>query len=198
MTDRLTTGDERDLRQSGYMSPLEERIWATLDAARADLAESKQRAADYEVTLQQVERERDDSRADLATCEQYRLDAAGINEQLIKERDTARRHATHWEQGARDEQKRAETAEATLKLARTYTGLEAKGCPLCIYRDGVFIEACSMHRQIDTARVEAERLHAWLKKIEGGDDPCTDESQLRQWAYEAVTLGATLEVSDER
>jgi hypothetical protein len=36
---------------------------------------------------------------------------------------------------------------------------------------------------------EVARLAGWLRKIEGGDSPCRDEVQLRQWAYEAVTLG---------
>ncbi len=36
---------------------------------------------------------------------------------------------------------------------------------------------------------EVERLDATLQMIDGGDHPCTDESQLRQWAYEARTLG---------
>ena len=35
---------------------------------------------------------------------------------------------------------------------------------------------------------EVERLTAWLSKIDGGDDPCTDESTLRQWAFEALVL----------
>ena len=41
------------------------------------------------------------------------------------------------------------------------------------------------------AALEAEnrRLKDWLLKIEGGDNPCTDERVLRQWAYNAVTLG---------
>ena len=46
-------------------------------------------------------------------------------------------------------------------------------------------------REAAPSRAEAEvaRLTAWLQKIDGGDSPCTDESQLRQWAYEALTLG---------
>lgn len=42
--------------------------------------------------------------------------------------------------------------------------------------------------EIDRLRAEVERLSKWLQKIDGGDNPCTDEKQLRQWAYEAVTL----------
>jgi hypothetical protein len=36
---------------------------------------------------------------------------------------------------------------------------------------------------------ENEKLKAALVLIDGGDNPSHDESQLRQWAYEAVTLG---------
>lgn len=38
-------------------------------------------------------------------------------------------------------------------------------------------------------QAEVERLRGWLRLIEGGDHPCRDENQLRQWAYEAITLG---------
>jgi hypothetical protein len=36
-------------------------------------------------------------------------------------------------------------------------------------------------------RAEVERLTGWLKLIEGGDTPCFNEAQLRQWANEALT-----------
>lgn len=36
---------------------------------------------------------------------------------------------------------------------------------------------------------ELQRLSGVLARIEGGDHPCTNESLLRQWAYEALTLG---------
>ena len=39
------------------------------------------------------------------------------------------------------------------------------------------------------AQLEAKRLKAWLAKIEGGDNPSKDESELREWAYEALVLG---------
>lgn len=47
----------------------------------------------------------------------------------------------------------------------------------------------TLTRERDEAIRERDRLAAWLSHIDGGDAPCTDESQLRQWAYEAVTLG---------
>lgn len=40
---------------------------------------------------------------------------------------------------------------------------------------------------------ERDRLLGVLEHICGGDRPCTDESKLRQWAYEAVTLGRSAE-----
>lgn len=43
--------------------------------------------------------------------------------------------------------------------------------------------------ELGRAKAEVDRLHNWLKRIDGGDHPCTDESQLRQWAYEAISLG---------
>ena len=53
----------------------------------------------------------------------------------------------------------------------SYQGEYAGPCPDCRTKDD-----------------EIRRLTAWLARIEGGDNPCTDESQLRQWAYEANTL----------
>lgn len=46
--------------------------------------------------------------------------------------------------------------------------------------------ACLEGLHADSA--EIERLTGWLRHIEGGDHPCLDEGQLRQWAYDAVTL----------
>ena len=50
-------------------------------------------------------------------------------------------------------------------------------------------ELIKARTDLAAAQLEVERLKAWLLKIDGGDSPCTDQSQLRQWAYEAVTLG---------
>lgn len=66
-----------------------------------------------------------------------------------------------------------EAVEA-IERARTYTGLEAEGCPLCTYLDGVFTAACSFHRKLaalelqvgelqkerDRYKVEADRMEA--------------------------------------
>ena len=42
--------------------------------------------------------------------------------------------------------------EAALERARTYTGVEAQACPLCRYENGVFVEPCAMHKEIDELR----------------------------------------------
>lgn len=49
-----------------------------------------------------------------------------------------------------------------LERARTHTGLEADGCPLCTYVDGVFTAACAMHRKIEgmEAQISEERKSA--------------------------------------
>lgn len=49
--------------------------------------------------------------------------------------------------------------------------------------------ARDIEADLTRCRKECDRLTAWLKHIDGGDSPCLDESQLRQWAYEATTLG---------
>lgn len=43
-------------------------------------------------------------------------------------------------------------------------------------------------KRIQDGEEDNRRLRAWLEHIVGGDSPCTDESQLRQWAYEAIVL----------
>lgn len=53
-----------------------------------------------------------------------------------------------------------------------------------LYRD-----ATRFRENADLLAAENDRLSAWLRRIDGGDAPCTDEAQLRQWAYDAVTLG---------
>ena len=42
--------------------------------------------------------------------------------------------------------------------------------------------------EIIRLQAEVERLSCWLERIDGGDTPCNDPTQLRQWAYEAITL----------
>lgn len=57
------------------------------------------------------------------------------------------------------------------------------------YLDQVHERIATLTRERDEAIRERERYRAWLSHIDGGSAPCTNEAQLRQWAYEAVTLG---------
>ena len=49
--------------------------------------------------------------------------------------------------------------------------------------------APSLRAENKRLREECERLSGVLQAIDGGDCPVTDEALLRQWAYEAITLG---------
>lgn len=51
-----------------------------------------------------------------------------------------------------------------LERARTYTGMEAAGCPLCTYTEGVFVAFCSFHHQIEAMRAVVEAAKAWKRK----------------------------------
>lgn len=53
------------------------------------------------------------------------------------------------------------------------------------------VEFCAAEArpEVADAVVEVERLKRWLARIGGGDSPCLDQNQLRQWAYEALVLG---------
>jgi DNA-directed RNA polymerase subunit RPC12/RpoP len=55
-------------------------------------------------------------------------------------------------------------------------------------RGELAVEMEKAARRIEGLEREVERLSGWLQKIDGGDNPCQDESKLRQWAYEAVVL----------
>lgn len=75
--------------------------------------------------------------------------------------------------------------------------LEEKG-PEASVRDAFAIgEARIVELEAECARLrkEVKRQQAWLSRIDGGDEPCDDAAQLRQWAYEANTLG--WETNDE-
>jgi hypothetical protein len=36
-----------------------------------------------------------------------------------------------------------------IERAKTYKGVEGYPCPLCEYKDGIFIKYCELHRQIN-------------------------------------------------
>lgn len=54
---------------------------------------------------------------------------------------------------------------ADLERARTYTGLEAEGCPLCTYVEGVFKAQCSLHRQLDAAKLQNQELQGEVNRL---------------------------------
>lgn len=71
-----------------------------------------------------------------------------------------------------------------VEVALEKTGRRFRLCATCRKRLATDLLA----DKNDHLRREVDRLNNWLAKIDGGDHPCTDESQLRQWAYEAITL----------
>jgi len=97
-----------------------------------------------------------------SSCECYDELAAEVDalqEKLVAtERDRDRIKALLGEsKRARDYVRaRAEIAEDAIAFAREYTGFEARPCPLCVYKEGVFQRRCSLHEQIDEARAEAD------------------------------------------
>lgn len=46
-----------------------------------------------------------------------------------------------------------------------------------------------LRAEVERQDAEIERLRSWLQAIEGGQAPITDESALRQMAYDAIVLG---------
>lgn len=71
-----------------------------------------------------------------------------------------------------------EAVEA-FELARTYTGLEAEGCPLCTYEDGVFTEPCSFHRKLQVMELENQELKNEVARLTR-NDKCYDCGHSRE------------------
>ena len=44
--------------------------------------------------------------------------------------------------------------QETLEFASTYKGIEGRSCPLCHYDNGVFVESCQMHKDMDELRAQ--------------------------------------------
>ncbi len=63
--------------------------------------------------------------------------------------------------------------QSDLDKAKTYTGLEGHSCPLCEYKDGVFIKHCTMHEQIEQLQTEIFRYNSELS------DALTKAEQLK-------------------
>lgn len=55
--------------------------------------------------------------------------------------------------------------QTQLHQAATYQGYEAWGCPLCTYRNGVFLHPCSLHSQIDELREENKDIRDQNNKL---------------------------------
>jgi hypothetical protein len=52
-----------------------------------------------------------------------------------------------------------------LEKARTYTGPESDGCPLCTYIDGKPIASCAMHRKIEGLELQIDELGKRIYQI---------------------------------
>ena len=63
-----------------------------------------------------------------------------------------------------ESEKENKQLRADLDRARHYTGLEGYPCPLCTYKDGVFVESCEMHRQIDQLEAEPDKHRRDIKE----------------------------------
>jgi len=72
-----------------------------------------------------------------------------------------------------------------LERARTYTGLEAQGCPLCTYEEGVFKASCSFHQKLAAAELQSREL---LMALDRTHDPgrCPYNSYGKCWACVAL------------
>jgi hypothetical protein len=78
-----------------------------------------------------------------------------------------------------------EKLEEQIERARSYKGIEAYPCPLCTYRDGIFIESCQMHKdmhELEATMRQAEREAAfwkWLWELEREMPlPCSREEYI--------------------
>lgn len=78
-----------------------------------------------------------------------------------------------------------------LERARTYTGIEAQGCPLCTYVEGDFVASCSLHRQLE------EQLRLYSELVER----CAKIADVEPWSegpVPAVVLEASKNLSYEQ
>lgn len=52
-----------------------------------------------------------------------------------------------------------------LEKARNYIGVEAYGCPLCVYDNGKLIALCELHKQIGSLHLENNQLRQLFSEI---------------------------------
>lgn len=69
----------------------------------------------------------------------------------------------------------------TLAFAAQYKGIEARGCPLCRYEDGKFIEACQMHKDMDAQRLQLIGLQTEYDRLNSLQSSTLLESQQKDW-----------------
>ena len=63
-----------------------------------------------------------------------------------------------------------EQLQRQLRDAKYYQGVEAYPCPLCEYRDDIFIKNCALHQQIDELTEELAKSEAAIRMYEKQDD----------------------------
>ncbi len=83
--------------------------------------------------------------------------------------DLAAERAAHEQQLAKVCEERDHLVNA-IEFMRGYKGIEARGCVLCVYENGVFKKRCQMHSDLDRIKKERDGLAAMLAKVKGGLD----------------------------
>lgn len=111
------------------------------------------------------------------------LRLAEENRALRQRNDTQTESIGAYMSNAESDRARIAALEAENERYVEESGRHAKAFRLQLDR------AVAAEAERDRALAEVERLRGALQQIDGGDNPSTDERQLRQWAYEALTLG---------
>lgn len=66
-----------------------------------------------------------------------------------------------------------------MQLARTYTGLEGYGCPLCTYENGVFIKSCTPCERYETLSAHCSVVEDTCTLIRGDSDAVITDLRTR-------------------
>ncbi len=75
------------------------------------------------------------------------------------------RFAAHARDDVPDLLAEVERLAEEIERARTYTGLEWYGCPLCTYKDGALVQSCTMHAQINFQAKEIEARDSVIETL---------------------------------
>lgn len=78
-----------------------------------------------------------------------------------------------------------EDLQNDIRNARNYRGVEGYACPLCTYRNGVWIKNCSMHQQIENLTSELEKYKAIVEMYEQTDPDQKDPGYIGSVDWEA-------------